>query len=61
MNNTSIKIKEQAYEKEELYLSKYATKSNQTKGRVKDEEECPMRTDFQRDKIEFYILKRLFV
>ena len=50
MNNTSIKIKEQAYEKEELYLSKYATKSNQTKGRVKDEEECPMRTDFQRDK-----------
>lgn len=35
---------------EKLILSEYACKSSQSKGRVKDEEKCLMRTDFQRDR-----------
>ncbi len=43
MKSKTIKI-------ENLYLSKYATKSVDSVGRLRDEEECPMRTVFQRDR-----------
>lgn len=36
--------------KEEYFLSPYASKSRQSKGRQKHEEPCPLRTDFQRDR-----------
>ena len=35
---------------EKLILSVNATLSGQTKGRKRDEEKCPLRTDFQRDR-----------
>ncbi len=35
---------------ENEYLSPYATKSQNTLGRLRQEEECPMRTPFQRDR-----------
>ncbi len=35
---------------EEKFLSPYATKSKETVGRLKNEEPCPMRTPFQRDR-----------
>ena len=38
------------YQKEELYFSEFAQKSNSSKGRLIEEEECPMRTVFQRDR-----------
>lgn len=50
MNDILLKIKQRIYDKEEEFLSPYATKSKNTKGRLKEEEECPMRTNFQRDK-----------
>ena len=43
-------IRQQTYEKEEKFLSPYATKSSVTKGREKAEEACYFRTDFQRDR-----------
>lgn len=46
----NLPLKEKIFERENLFLSKYATKSNSTQGRLKLEEECPMRTDFQRDR-----------
>ncbi len=46
----NLPLKEKIFEREKQFLSKYATKSNQTKGRIKTEEECPMRTEFQRDR-----------
>ncbi len=42
--------KQRTYEKEERFLSPYAKKSCESKGRLKEEESCPMRTDFQRDR-----------
>ncbi len=45
-----IGVKERIFEKEEKFLSKYATKSNSSKGRLKEEEPCKMRTEFQRDR-----------
>ena len=36
--------------KEELTLSHFATLSSATKGREREEEKCPIRTDFQRDR-----------
>ncbi len=47
---STFNIKENIYKKEEAFLSKYSTKSNQTKGRAKFEEPCQMRTEFQRDR-----------
>lgn len=32
------------------YLSRYAAKSAETRGRITDEEKCSLRTDFQRDR-----------
>ena len=43
-------MKEKTYEKEREFLSPYAKKSWESAGRLKEEESCPMRTDFQRDR-----------
>lgn len=43
-------MKEKTYEKEREFLSPYAKKSYESAGRLKKEEPCPMRTDFQRDR-----------
>lgn len=37
-------------EREEQFLSKYASKSKNTRGREKDEPKCEMRTEYQRDR-----------
>ena len=38
------------YQIEEQYISKYGTKSSDTKGRIKPIEPCVMRTEYQRDR-----------
>lgn len=43
-------MRELTYKIEEEYLSKHAARSSQTRGRLKDEPPCPMRTDYQRDR-----------
>ncbi len=43
-------MKERTWEKEEIFLSPFAMKSKNTVGRLREEEPCPMRTDFQRDR-----------
>ncbi len=43
-------MKEKTYKKEEAFLSPYAMKSCDTRGRMREEEPCNMRTDFQRDR-----------
>ncbi len=43
-------LKERTYEIERAFLSQYACKSEDTKGRVKSEAPCHMRTEFQRDR-----------
>lgn len=43
-------MKEKTLKIENEFLSPYAKKSADTQGRDKPEEECPMRTDFQRDR-----------
>ena len=43
-------MKDKTVKKEEMFLSPYACKSIDTVGRLRFEEPCPMRTDFQRDK-----------
>ena len=43
MKDKTIKI-------EEMFLSPFAKKSCDTVGRLREEEPCPMRTDFQRDR-----------
>lgn len=43
-------MKEKTYEKEETFLSPYAVKSKNTRGRLRQETPCSMRTDFQRDR-----------
>lgn len=43
-------MKEITYQKEAIFLSPYAKKSIETLGRAREEEPCPMRTDFQRDR-----------
>lgn len=46
----NLPLKEKIFERENQFLSEFATKSNKTKGRLKQEDECPMRTEFQRDR-----------
>lgn len=46
----SEQLKERRYEYEELFLSPYACRSKDSKGRLMEEKACPMRTDFQRDR-----------
>ncbi len=45
-----MSIKENLFIKEDKFLSPYATKSKDTKGRLRYEEPCAMRTEFQRDR-----------
>ena len=49
MGNIS-KIKECSFLKEKEFYSPFATFSNKSQGRDKVEEDCPMRTEFQRDR-----------
>ena len=42
--------KERTYRKEEMFLSPYACRSADTRGRQREETPCAMRTDFQRDR-----------
>ncbi len=43
-------LKAHLFETENLYLSKWAIRSAETKGRKYPEPECPLRLDFQRDR-----------
>lgn len=43
-------MKEKTFKKERAFLSPYAVFSDKSQGRVKNEEPCPMRTEFQRDR-----------
>ena len=43
-------MKEKTIKIEEMFLSPFAKKSTDTCGRLREEEPCPMRTDFQRDR-----------
>lgn len=43
-------LREKTYRIEDGFLSPYACKSNDTRGREKREQPCEMRTDFQRDR-----------
>lgn len=45
-----MNIRLKTEEMESVILSKYATLSKNSKGRVKEEEKCDIRTDFQRDR-----------
>ncbi|MCD8205465.1 MAG: deoxyguanosinetriphosphate triphosphohydrolase [Clostridia bacterium] len=44
------RLKQKTYEREREFFSPYAAFSENTKGRVREEEPCPMRTDYQRDR-----------
>lgn len=50
MDNDFLEIKERQIKFEETYLSEYAAKSSQTKGRKTIINPCPIRTEFQRDR-----------
>jgi dGTPase len=50
MKRVDNMIREKTEEIENIILSKYATKSIDSKGRRKKEEKCSIRTDFQRDR-----------
>ena len=43
-------LREAMEEREELFLSPYAKKSRETKGRLFPMEPCPLRTEYQRDR-----------
>lgn len=43
-------LKEKTFSIEDKYFSPYACKSNDTRGRDREEEPCAMRTEFQRDR-----------
>lgn len=43
-------MKEITFLKEKQFFSPYATFSDKTKGRMREEKPCPMRTEFQRDR-----------
>lgn len=45
-----LSIREEKEKLEDLYLSPYACKSRNTRGRLKQEEECEIRTAFERDR-----------
>ena len=45
-----LNIREQLEEKELKDLSPFAAKSMQTKGRAREEQSCPLRTEYQRDR-----------
>lgn len=43
-------LKDKQFELEDAFLSPFATRSNNTLGRKEQEESCPFRTEFQRDR-----------
>jgi len=43
-------LKDKQFELEDVFLSPFATKSSSTLGRKEQEESCPFRTEFQRDR-----------
>lgn len=43
-------MKEITFEKEKTFLSPFAMRSDMTRGRERNEQPCPMRTEFQRDR-----------
>ena len=43
-------MKEKTFEKERAFLSPYAMRSEETRGRAREETPCTMRTEFQRDR-----------
>ena len=43
-------VRERTCEKEKLFLSPYATLSQNTKGRAREEKSCDFRTEFGRDR-----------
>ena len=45
-----LKTAELFREREEMFLSPYAFRSTQTRGRLRETRPCPYRTDFQRDR-----------
>lgn len=45
-----MNLREQQEEREEQFLSPFATKSTMTRGRDREEKKCDIRTDFQRDR-----------
>lgn len=49
-NNDVLNIREIQERKEIEELSPYSAKSALSKGRAKEEEKCPLRTEFQRDR-----------
>ena len=49
MENTKS-VRERVCEQEKAFLSPFATKSSETKGRAREEESCFFRTEFQRDR-----------
>ena len=55
-----LSVKQLTFKKEEAFLSPFAVKSNETKGRLKEETACPMRTEFQRDR-DRIIYSRAFI
>ncbi len=50
MSDILFDAKQKTYEKERAYFSAFACFSENTKGREREEEPCPMRTEFQRDR-----------
>ena len=50
MSENTINLREIQEQKELKELSPYAAKSCQSRGRAKEEEPCPLRTEFQRDR-----------
>ena len=46
----NFSLKEKTYQIERTFLSPYATFSEKTRGRQREEKPCAMRTDFQRDR-----------
>ena len=50
--------KRRRYEMEEMFLSPFACKSKDTRGRERDERPCDMRTDFQRDRDRIIYARR---
>jgi dGTPase len=50
MEKSDYSLREKTYRIEESFLSPYAAKAEYSKGRARQEEECAMRTCFQRDR-----------
>ncbi len=54
-------MREKTVEIENMFLSPYAKKSEDTLGRAREEEPCPMRTDFQRGRDNHIVIPEGYV